>query len=197
MPSKVTPALVKTASCTKAAATSARARRHRACIAAIRQSPRLSKTHRQSQRKGRIGSSIRPCCFHHNDAKPPLLWRTGWKTIPRRATSFGVPTEFDLFDQAYNTVLSAPSYVEFRNRLTAYNCQRCPRGKARSHIVIDRGNPGSKILTVSERPGDNEDVLGQAFVGRSGELLDKIMASIGVDTKRDLLIINVVKCRAE
>ena len=108
-----------------------------------------------------------------------------------------MPTEFDLFDQAYNTVLSAPSYVEFRNRLTAYNCQRCPRGKARSHIVIDRGNPGSKILIVSERPGDNEDVLGQAFVGRSGELLDKIMASIGLDTNRDLLIVNVVKCKAE
>src|SRR5437867_7142731 len=39
--------------------------------------------------------------------------------------------------------------------------------------------------------------MGQAFVGRSGELLDKIMASIGLDTNRDLLIVNVVKCKAE
>ena len=109
----------------------------------------------------------------------------------------GVPVEFDLFDSAYNDVLAASSYVEFRKLLNSYNCQKCSRGKARSHIVIDRGNPESKILIVSERPGDNEDVMGQAFVGRSGELLDKIMASIGLGTNRDLLIVNVVKCRAE
>src|SRR2546426_1350730 len=106
-------------------------------------------------------------------------------------------TEFDLFDSAYNAVLGAPTYADFRAKLNAYDCQRCPRGKARSHIVIDRGNPDSHILIVSERPGDNEDALGQAFVGRSGELLDKIMASIGLDTNRDMLIVNVVKCKAE
>jgi DNA polymerase len=108
-----------------------------------------------------------------------------------------VPVEFDLFDSAYNDVLAAPNYAEFHKRLTAYNCQKCPRGKARNHIVLDRGNPDAKILIVSERPGDNEDVQGKAFVGRSGELLDKIMASIGLDTNRDLLIVNVVKCKAE
>jgi uracil-DNA glycosylase family 4 len=105
--------------------------------------------------------------------------------------------EFDLFDSAYNEVLAAGSYAEFRARLTGYNCQKCPRGKSRTHIVIDRGNPESNILIISERPGDNEDVLGQAFVGRSGELLDRIMASIGLDTNRDMLIVNVVKCKAE
>jgi len=105
--------------------------------------------------------------------------------------------EFDLFDAAYNEVLAAPAYRDFRQRLSSYDCQKCPRGKARTHIVIDRGNPEAKILVVSERPGDNEDVMGQAFVGRSGELLDKIMASIGLDTNRDMLIANVVKCKAE
>jgi uracil-DNA glycosylase family 4 len=108
-----------------------------------------------------------------------------------------MPVEFDLFDSAYNDVLAASSYAEFRRRLVSYNCQKCPRGKARNHIVLDRGNPDSKILIVSERPGDNEDIRGEAFVGRSGELLDKIMASIGLDTNRDLLIVNVVKCKAE
>jgi len=108
-----------------------------------------------------------------------------------------MPVEFDLFDSAYNEVLAASSYAEFRQRLISYNCQKCPRGRARNHIVLDRGNPDSKILVVSERPGDNEDIRGEAFVGRSGELLDKIMASIGLDTNRDLLIVNVVKCKAE
>jgi uracil-DNA glycosylase family 4 len=106
-------------------------------------------------------------------------------------------TEFDLFDSAYNAVLGAPTYADFRANLNAYDCQKCPRGKARSHIVIDRGNPNSHILIVSERPGDNEDVLGQAFVGRSGELLDKIMGAINLDTNRDMLIVNIVKCKAE
>lgn len=105
--------------------------------------------------------------------------------------------EFDLFDGGYNAVLAAPTYAEFRARLSGYNCQRCPRGKARSHIVIDRGNPSARVLIISERPGDNEDVQGKAFVGRSGELLDRIMASIGLDTNRDTLIANVVKCKAE
>jgi uracil-DNA glycosylase len=105
--------------------------------------------------------------------------------------------DFDLFDTAYNDVLAAPDYAAFCRSLTAYSCQRCPRGRARSHIVLDRGNPNAKILIVSERPGDNEDAIGRAFVGRSGELLDRIMASIGLDTNRDLLIVNVVKCRAD
>ncbi len=108
-----------------------------------------------------------------------------------------MPVEFDLFDVGYNDVLAAPDYAQLSQRLTAYNCQRCPRGRARSHIVIDRGNPHANILVVSERPGDHEDSIGRAFVGRSGELLDRIMASIGLDTNRDLLIVNVVKCKAE
>src|SRR5512137_2536700 len=102
-----------------------------------------------------------------------------------------MPVEFDLFDTGYNDVLAAPDYAQFGKRLTAYNCQRCPRGRARSHIVLDRGNPRATILVVSERPGDNEDAVGRAFVGRSGELLDRIMASISLDTNRDLLIVNV------
>jgi uracil-DNA glycosylase family 4 len=108
-----------------------------------------------------------------------------------------MPVELDLFDTGYNDVLAAPDYAHFGKRLIAYNCQRCPRGRARSHIVLDRGNPHAKILVVSERPGDSEDSIGRAFVGRSGELLDRIMASISLNTNRDLLIVNVVKCRAE
>lgn len=108
-----------------------------------------------------------------------------------------MPVEFDLFDTAYNDVLAAPDYAQFCRNLTVYNCQRCPRGAARSHIVLDRGSPDAKILVVSERPGEHEDAIGRAFVGRSGDLLDRIMASVGLDTNRDLLIVNVVKCRAD
>lgn len=74
------------------------------------------------------------------------------------------------------------------------NCRRCPLCEARNKIVVDRGNPKAKLMIVSERPGQNEDREGKAFVGRAGALLDKIFASIGLDTNRDLIITNVVKC---
>jgi uracil-DNA glycosylase family 4 len=105
--------------------------------------------------------------------------------------------QVDLFDQGYNAVLAAADYAAFAAALRAYDCRRCSLCRARSKIVLDRGNPHAPILIVSERPGANEDATGQAFVGRAGELLDKIMAAIGLDTNRDMLITNVVKCMPE
>lgn len=102
---------------------------------------------------------------------------------------------FDLFDPSANQILAAPTYTEFRDRLIASACDRCGLHARRTHIVVDRGNPASSILVIGEGPGADEDAQGKAFVGRSGQLLDKIMAAIGLDTGRDLLIANVVKCR--
>jgi DNA polymerase len=102
--------------------------------------------------------------------------------------------QIDLFDNAFNDILAVNSYPDFSDRLIKYDCKRCSLCYSRSKIVIDRGSPKANILVVSERPGDNEDRLGQAFVGRAGDLLDKMFASIGLDSNRDLLITNVVKC---
>ena len=103
--------------------------------------------------------------------------------------------QVDLFDQQFNAILQAPTYAEFAARLGAYDCRRCTLCRGRTRIVIDRGNPNAAILIISERPGSNEDAEGKAFVGRSGELLDKILASIGLDANQDTLIANVVKCK--
>lgn len=105
--------------------------------------------------------------------------------------------QVDLFDQEWNAVLAAATYDQFANRLRAYDCRRCGLCAGRTRIVVDRGNPAASILVISERPGVNEDLQGQAFVGRSGDLLDKIFAAIGVDANRDTLITNVVKCKGE
>lgn len=102
--------------------------------------------------------------------------------------------QFDLLDTKHNTILSQPSYEAFAEALRKSNCQRCPLSKSRRQIVVDRGNPNAKVMIISERPGDNEDQTGLAFVGRAGELLDKIFAAIAMDTNKDLLIVNVVKC---
>jgi len=102
--------------------------------------------------------------------------------------------QFDLLDTTHNQILSQETYERFAKALRESNCQRCPLSKSRHNIVVDRGNPFAKIMIISERPGENEDKTGQAFVGRAGELLDKIFASIGIDSNKDLLIVNVVKC---
>ncbi len=103
--------------------------------------------------------------------------------------------QFDLFDADRNRIVGATTYAEFAERLRASDCQRCALGKTRTHIVVDRGNPAAKVLVIGEGPGGEEDAQGKAFVGRAGKLLDSIMAAIGLDTNRDLLIANVVKCR--
>lgn len=88
------------------------------------------------------------------------------------------------------------NYATFKSDLIASQCAKCPElCESRHNIVVDRGNPATKIMVIGEAPGENEDLQGKAFVGRAGRLLDKIMASIGLDTNKDMLIVNVVKCR--
>lgn len=103
----------------------------------------------------------------------------------------------DLFDTEYNAILAAESYGEFYQKLQAYDCRRCTLCHSRNRIVIDRGDPGARIMAISERPGDNEDLSGKAFVGRAGELLDKMFEAIEVDSNKHLLIANVTKCKPE
>ena len=61
--------------------------------------------------------------------------------------------------------------------------------------MFDRGNPESKIVVIGEAPGAEEDKTGLCFVGRAGKMLDWVMASVGLDTNKDMLIANVLKCR--
>ena len=103
--------------------------------------------------------------------------------------------QLDLFDDSLNWILAAKKYEEFRERLLDSKCARCVLGETRHHIVIDRGNPQAPLVVIGEGPGEQEDLQGKAFVGRAGKLLDNIMASIGLSTDRDMLILNVIKCR--
>lgn len=103
--------------------------------------------------------------------------------------------QFDLFDQTSNQILDAKSYAEFKKALIDSECTKCPLSERRRHIVVDRGNPDAKVLMIGEAPGENEDIQGKAFVGRAGQLMDEMMREVGIDTNRDTLIANVVKCR--
>lgn len=92
-------------------------------------------------------------------------------------------------------LLTAPTYADFRERLAASDCRGCALAGGRTHIVVDRGNPEAPILCVGEAPGAQEDATGRAFVGRAGKTLDALFASAGLCTEREVLIVNVVKCR--
>jgi len=82
--------------------------------------------------------------------------------------------------------------------LLAQECQGC-RGcglvQGRQQVVVSRGNPEARLMVIGEGPGAQEDASGLPFVGRAGQLLDQMLASVGIDSDRDAYICNVVKCR--
>lgn len=73
------------------------------------------------------------------------------------------------------------------------DCHRCPLGDTRIKLVFGVGNPDARVMFVGEGPGFDEDRQGEPFVGKAGQLLDKIMASIGLN-RSNAYIANVVKC---
>ena len=74
-------------------------------------------------------------------------------------------------------------------------CRRCGLAEGRHQVVVGRGNPRARLLLIGEAPGAQEDLEGLPFVGRSGQLLDRLLQSAGIDSNRDVYICNVVKCR--
>ncbi|MFQ4144094.1 uracil-DNA glycosylase [Chlorogloeopsis sp. ULAP02] len=74
-------------------------------------------------------------------------------------------------------------------------CHRCELGNTRTHAVVGRGNLEAQIMVIGEAPGQNEDETGLPFVGRAGQLLEKILASVKLDTEKDVYICNINKCR--
>ena len=75
------------------------------------------------------------------------------------------------------------------------NCHRCVLGDTRSNIVFSDGVPNPKLMLIGEAPGFYEDKQGKPFVGKAGQLLDKIFESVGLTRKKDVYICNTVKCR--
>lgn len=75
------------------------------------------------------------------------------------------------------------------------SCQKCPLGKTRTNIVFSGGIPNHKLMLIGEAPGYYEDQKGEPFVGKAGQLLDKIFASVGLSRQKDVYICNTLKCR--
>lgn len=75
------------------------------------------------------------------------------------------------------------------------SCSKCQLSRTRKNVVFGEGNPNADIFLIGEGPGRDEDLTGRAFVGRSGQLLDKILAACGFNRKDHVFIGNIIKCR--
>ncbi len=75
------------------------------------------------------------------------------------------------------------------------NCKECGLCETRTNVVFGVGNPNSKVLFIGEGPGQNEDLQGEPFVGRGGQLLDKMLEAVDLSRKKNIYIANIVKCR--
>jgi DNA polymerase len=75
------------------------------------------------------------------------------------------------------------------------SCKKCVLHRYRTNTVFGSGNPEARIFLIGEGPGYDEDQQGIAFVGRSGQLLDKILTACNFTREKHIFIGNILKCR--
>jgi DNA polymerase len=115
-------------------------------------------------------------------ARPTTSWQP-------RVAALAMPNADALSDEAR---AKAALLEEIRHDLG--DCTRCELCETRSSIVFGEGHPAAPVVFVGEGPGAEEDRSGRPFVGRAGELLTKMIASVGWQ-REDVYICNIVKCR--
>ena len=86
----------------------------------------------------------------------------------------------------------SPAFLELRD--VALVCTACRLAETRTNVVFGVGATNAKLMLVGEAPGRNEDLQGEPFVGAAGQLLDELLASIGIQ-REEAYIANVLKCR--
>jgi DNA polymerase len=121
-------------------------------------------------------------------------------TAPRAETpalSDAPPTSTD--DDASMDFLTHPGVRESRSLPDLQNvigdCQRCKLAPHRTKLVFGVGNPNADLVFVGEAPGQDEDLQGEPFVGRAGQLLTEIIVKGMKIRREDVYIANIIKCR--
>ncbi|MCF7800403.1 MAG: uracil-DNA glycosylase [Candidatus Marinimicrobia bacterium] len=110
-----------------------------------------------------------------------------YRPDPNQDSSASVTSQSQHAEMAF-----ASDFTTFQHDIE--NCQKCPLGKSRTHFVFGVGNPNADLMLVGEAPGRDEDLQGIPFVGRAGQLLDKILVAINL-SRDEVFIANVLKCR--
>lgn len=125
------------------------------------------------------------------DSSKPL--EQGEKLMPKQKAKPEEDLSTSLFGDITQTLPDANETIE-DIRADCGNCTRCPLWEGRTKIVHTTGNFQADLMFIGEAPGANEDAQGEPFVGRAGQLLDKIIEAIGMKRK-DIVIGNVNRCR--
>jgi len=94
--------------------------------------------------------------------------------------------------EALEPTAGSPDLTQLAKKVTA--CQRCELHGSRTQTVFGVGNPQAKVMFVGEAPGHEEDLQGEPFVGRAGQLLNLMFAALGWK-REDIYIANILKCR--
>ena len=105
--------------------------------------------------------------------------------LPDRTAETFLPSLFDPHNPATLEELAQKASV----------CTRCDLSKTRTQAVFSEGNSKAPIMLIGEGPGQQEDETGIPFVGKAGQLLTQILASVGITRPNDIYICNTVKCR--
>ncbi|HSL31952.1 MAG TPA: uracil-DNA glycosylase [Anaerolineales bacterium] len=96
-------------------------------------------------------------------------------------------TQFDMFNSKASRFDSLDDVIKALKRM-----KDDPLADAGTNIVISRGNPEARLLIIGEAPGPEENVKGKPFVGRAGQMLDKVLQSADFDPEKDVYITNSV-----
>ncbi len=127
---------------------------------------------------------------------PEIMGAIALESPSNIAASADTEIDFDLIPTSGKLPIPPGTYKNLAELTTHCNlCQRCELGQTRTKVVVSRGNPQAKIMIIGEAPGQNEDEQGLPFVGRSGQLLEKILESVNLQVDRDIYICNINKCR--
>jgi uracil-DNA glycosylase family 4 len=119
------------------------------------------------------------------DEPPSILFQSEEaSTLPRKRTPSTEPV-----NEAWGSAASLPDLDTQINI-----CMKCPLGKTRTKFVFGVGNPHARLMFIGEAPGADEDAQGEPFVGRAGQLLNKILVAIQMK-REEVYIANILKCR--
>ena len=118
-------------------------------------------------------------------------------SVPRAAVRARAPAvsepQGDMVGSAMAAAASANSLAELQAALEAFD--GCGLKRAATNTVFADGVAHAPVMLIGEAPGRDEDRMGKPFVGRAGQLLDKMLASIGLDRKTNAYITNVINWR--
>ena len=117
-----------------------------------------------------------------------------WKNMPETAQIPALIANAQAREQVMLTGDSIKSDVTdiAALALEASSCQRCPLWKGATQTVFGEGPPDARIMIVGEQPGDNEDIVGRAFIGPAGQMLDRALAEAQID-RSAVYLTNAVK----